>query len=198
MTVQGNCAGVPAPADLETTLDPPRESIDQCIIVAAAPLLEIYNAATLLLSDVYIMLKREAPDASALLLPLISIPSGSLWMTNSVLRGDVSNCRGVHVGFGQHFHSSSAPNPFPSPARLPRDCRERCMLPHVSTDLTAYVTHQSRAQHMWHMCQEHHQDRALSNSRAVRDTAGPASAAAAHVHSSRHSVRQPPTDDSCT
>lgn len=105
-SVQGDCAGIPPQAG--TVLDPPVTSIGQCIITAAAPLMELRSAATLLLTDVYVLISRPVPTPTTQPLTLITIVTGSLWMQSAVLRGDRRDCRGVDVGLGQRLHSRSA------------------------------------------------------------------------------------------
>lgn len=84
-------------------------------MTVAARLFEIRDSASLLLSDVYIVLKRDGSPAPGPLLPLIFVANGGLWLVDAVLRGDGANCRGVKVGnyvVYQRFHSESArPSP---------------------------------------------------------------------------------------
>lgn len=95
---------MPSAAD---SLDPPLSTDGQCIITVAARLFEIRDSASLLLSDVYIVLKRDGSPAPGPLLPLIFVANGDLWLVDAVLRGDGANCRGVNVGNYQRFHSES-------------------------------------------------------------------------------------------
>lgn len=113
--MQGDCAGVEPPRLLAY----PQTSLDQCVITAADTAMHV--AESLLLSNVYIQLARDAlaPEPFGRTLPVITVTTrigaatstSGLWMTSSVLRGDLVNCRGVHVGTFQLFHSSSATPP---------------------------------------------------------------------------------------
>lgn len=102
--VQGECDAFPFPTPLAFL----KTSPTQCVITVAAPMMALIHGGSLLLSDVIIDLVRDesAPTDTDAPVPLIALRAGYLWMTDSVLKGDRVNCRGVEIGPGQLFHSS--------------------------------------------------------------------------------------------
>lgn len=73
-----------------------------------SPVIELSSInSELLLSDVYVRLERTPAEMESFV-PLITVKSGSVWVTTSVFRGDRTKCRAVDIHRGQKFHARSA------------------------------------------------------------------------------------------
>lgn len=102
--LQGDCAGIEL---ADVTLDPQATSIGQCVLRVNSPVFELSSVSSeLLLSDVYVRMERIEGEM-AFFVSLMTVNSGSAWVTTSVFRGDRSMCRAVDLGRGQKFHARS-------------------------------------------------------------------------------------------
>jgi hypothetical protein len=103
--LQGACTGIELDG---VTLDPQATSIGQCVLRVNSSVFELASVRSeLLLSDVYLRLERTSTELENFV-TLMTISTGSTWITTSVFRGDRSNCRAIDLGRGQKMQARSA------------------------------------------------------------------------------------------